>query len=1199
MALSSEVVHRRLRAAALKCRWSRGARFVISGTAVSLFFLIVMVLGDAQFHFGAIGRWAGFFLTVSSFLAGIALALPAWFSPMSEASVARRIETVCAGSRNVLIQAVQFDREFAAGSPMRAALFSEMHDPFSEVRWTEVFDLDLLKKLAAALGVVALSLTLWAVVKPAYFSNSMARIFLPAGKIAPLTRTRISGLTPGDAQVVHGGELTVTATIAGEAPRAAWICFREAGSDWERTLMDREVGAAEFDFHRKEVLAPLDYYVEAGDARSETHRISVRPRTAVRTLLSEIEPPAYTKAAKSFLKDVARIPDVLPGSHLALTLEFNNPLAELRAEGNQQPLPVEKIDDARWRIRSKVMGDETIKVAYRDADGTPDTESVQVMVKADPPPKIVVSEPAEGKELFATREASLGITFTSTAGFGLGSVALYRSTDEKADAQLVQEWKEAAGLKSFTTEARVPLGKFTALDDERVTFCVIARDRNDVTGPGVAISRPIVVSLRTGEKLKEEAEKKSAGLQSALEELLKMQQTNLDQTRANSGTADANAFLPLLVRQTKIGDLGKELAASAESISPGLYPALHEVSEGEMPAAIVALRDASATGDASAPGGGERSQSVSEAIRLEAAILARLRGGSSTIETDNRKAQVEEIVAGIEDLARKEKAILLETGKANDQSAKDLSDRQDALADASLKVKGDLEMNAQNASLGDDDFRNRLKKVVAMFGEFRIYEEMLAAADKLQSKGFPAAANLEKGVAGNLEKMIDLLNQWQLAQAGEKVNELKKELEGLEQKLGKLSEIQREVLEKSKEMAHKDQFRPEDEATAKEMKETKDLMAKVVEKMLTDAHIFPDLNPANQLQTELTSIYEDVLQTDKEQAAEGKLKPNEIAVQKEQGIVDAINKAKKIAADMEMWLPNANDTSKWLLENFDKSELPTIANLPLPDQYEDLVGKLLDEQKGLDEQTQDAASNQALPMNPANGWQVSDGPQPGYSAQGKSGNTRPKKNEQTGRSSGGREGESDGEMAGDTADNLEGTTPDTRRTNDPMQQGQVADNNGPSDARATGGGKASGFSQREGMDGNGPLRTSNAPRMGARDALAVQQALLAQKTSKTAAEASLLYLRGGGLSDAARLMEQSETALQEGRMQDFAGLHRRIMARLNEAKGEVTSGQVVSLPSGDSARTAEKQLLGGEEGEAPADYKEKVADYYRSLMEEK
>ena len=43
----------------------------------------------------------------------------------------------------------------------------------------------------------------------------------------------------------------------------------------------------------------------------------------------------------------------------------------------------------------------------------------------------------------------------------------------------------------------------------------------------------------------------------------------------------------------------------------------------------------------------------------------------------------------------------------------------------------------------------------------------------------------------------------------------------------------------------------------------------------------------------------------------------------------------------------------------------------------------------------------------------------------------------------------------------------------------------------------------------------------------------------------------------------------------------------------------MSLPSGDASQVAEKQLLGGEEGEAPAGYKDKVADYYRSLVEEK
>jgi len=1158
MALSSEAVHRRLRAAALKCRWSRGARFALSGATVSLFFLIVLGLGDARFHFGPAGRWIGFFLTSSSFAAGLAFAVPAWLSPMSEASVARRIEAASAGSRNVLIQAVQFDREFSGESPLRAALFNEMRDPFPDVRWRDVFDLALLKKLAAALGAVVFALLLWAVLKPAYFSNSVARIFLPARNIAPLTRTRIAALSPGDAKIVHGGELDIAATLGGALPEAAWVHFEDGG----KRLMDHEAGGAEFTFRRKEVIAPLSYYIEAGDARSETHRVEVASRTAVRRRGAEITLPAYAGGAKSELKDFTRVSNVPPGSRLTLTLEFNNPLAEFHAEEGA----VEKIDPTRWRIRMTVIGDRTIKAAYRDAAGVTDTESIPVTVEADPPPKIIVTEPVEGRELFATREALFGVKFTCAARFGLGSVALYRSTDEKQDAQLVQEWKEAAGAKSFAGQAEIPLRKFA--DGNRVTFCIVAKDRNDVTGPGITISRPLVVALRTGDDLKKEAEKKSGELQGRLEALLKLQEMNLTETQSSAA----------LERQTRIGEIGDELAVSSETLSPGLHPILQELAENEMPAAVAALRTARAE----------------EALGLEKVILTRLRGFSSTVQADGLKAEIEESIAGVENLARRQRDILRDTGK--DPS---LADRQDALADASINVKANLQRDAQNASLGDQDFRDRLKKVVALFGEFRIYEQMLAAAEKLQGKAFAEAENAEKDVLANLGKMIDLLNRWQVAQAGEKIDELKKQLQGLKEKLGKLEQTQREVVEKSKELAHKDQFRPEDQATAKEIKETKDEMAKVVEKMLTDAHVLPELNLANQLQTELTSIYEDVLQTDKEAAAEGKLKPSEIAVQKENGILEAIGKAKQIAADMEMWLPNANDTNKWLLENFDKSEISQIPNLPLPDQYEDLVGKLLDEQKGLDEQVRDAASNQVVPMNGANGWNVADGPMPGYSAQGKSGDTRPKKNEQTGRSSGGREGESDGEMSGDTADRLEGTKPDVRRTNDPMQQGRVADDGAPSDARGTGGGKASGVSQREGMDGNAPLRASNAPRMAARDALAAQQALLAQKTSRMAAAASLLYLRADALPDTARLMEQSEAALREGRMADFAGLHRRIIARLTQAEGEVASGQVVSLPPADSARAAEKRLLGGEEGEAPAAYKEKVAGYYRSLLDGK
>ena len=191
-------------------------------------------------------------------------------------------------------------------------------------------------------------------------------------------------------------------------------------------------------------------------------------------------------------------------------------------------------------------------------------------------------------------------------------------------------------------------------------------------------------------------------------------------------------------------------------------------------------------------------------------------------------------------------------------------------------------------------------------------------------------------------------------------------------------------------------------------------------------------------------------------------------------------------------------------------------------------------------------------------------------------------------------------MVGKASDDLEGRKVHARRTNDAMQSGNVDDPSGKAaDAKATGGGKASGFSQREGMDGDAPVRGSNAPRQAANNSLAVAQALLAEKTSKKAASASLLYMHSSSLSGVPALMQESETALREGRLNDFQGLHKKIVAQLSAAKGEITSGKVLSLPGREAAHTEEKQMLGGGEGEAPAPYKDRVADYYRSLTDAK
>ncbi|XHR29258.1 MAG: hypothetical protein ACFUZC_01585 [Chthoniobacteraceae bacterium] len=1190
MPLSSDHIHERLRQAARRYRWLGALRHTLSGVACGLALMTVLLLADSHFHFGGAARWIAFLAVILPVLAGIAYGLYRALPRISEASMARRVEAAADGSRNTLISAVQFDRELPLGSAFREAIFQEMTDPFPRVKWSLVFDLRLFKRLAAALGVGLLILSLYATLRPHYFANSAARILFPARAIPPLTHTRIATLTPGDTRVINGRPLRVTARLEGEIPAAVWIASREAGGPWQKAVMDREVGSDLFTFQWKELHDPLAYRVIAGDAVSPVHQAAVRPRTALIHRRADIQAPAYTGLPPETRKDFAALQNILPGSRITLTFEFNAPLEDLRTDA---PLALTRVTPTQWTASGVLKTNTPLRLQWHDTDALADSEVIQLAVAPDEPPRLTVTTPPEGKEIVATAQDALPITFQATDNFALASVALYRSTDENPEAERLAEWKEAANKKAFSATYKIPLAKYAK--EGRVTFALVAKDKNNVTGPGVTWSRPLVVTLRNQDQVDKAGAEIARQTFSGLEALIKAQTDLLEQTQAAFKALAATppgspALRPLLERQSQLAETAEKLAAD---LTAEPQTALRSLTATEFPAAILALRNA-----ATAPGPQPAALALTQAIAQESVILAKLQGLLKAAAAEAVKAKIQDLISGVEDLLRRQRELLRATGQAHPADALPLSQRQDALAEKAASVRKNLERGSQDATSGDADFRDRLAKAAAGFKEAAVYEKMLTASEQLQAQAFPAAVPIEQEVVARLAKLAESLNQWQLAAAKHEADALKEQARDLTDKLKALAELQKGVIEKSKELSRKGDARPEDAATADALQKARDQVAQTVEQMLTDAHLFPDIKPYNELRGELTQIYEDVIQQDKEEAMAGKLKATEIAVQKEESLLKDIEKTEQISEDLEMWLPNKNDAEKWLCENFDKTEMPDIPNLPLPDAFEDLVGDLLTEQQGLEQEAMDAASNQAL-AQAQQGWGVADGPMPGFSAQGKSGNTRPNQNEQNGRSSGGREGMSNGEMVGSNASNLEGSKTKTRRTNDPMGQGHVEDNGGIQPSRATGGGKSGGFSDRNGMDGNAPLRATNAPRMAANDALAVKEALLSEKTSKMYAQASLLYLKARGLPGVARLMDESQAALKEGRLEDFRNLHQRIVTQLKEVQGGIVSGNASPLTGGDRVQSRDKALLGGDEGQAPVPYQKAVIDYYRSIQDEK
>jgi hypothetical protein len=1166
----------------------RGVTSLTVGLVAAGVMLAAWLVADSRLRFGGGGRWAGFVAIGLPLLLAIAHAVRSALRRLDDAALARRLETSTGQTDNALVNAVQLDRLLDVASPWRAVLLGELAGLWRGMAWQRIYDWRLLRRWASAAGVLlllGLAMFAW---RPNEFRQRVGRVLLPAREIAPLTRTRVVDMMPGNRVVTRGSLLTMQVSLAGVAPAEVWLVVRNDDGSTDRHAAIRTGTTLTWALTRKWEESG-HYHFEAGDASSFERRIEVRLPAKVVARQLTLVPPVYTKLPRQRVPDGTAWPAIPEGSDVTLEWTFDRAVKEVLVD-NAAAKAVKADKPESWQLSGRPAASRAWSVHWTDATDLTDQTRVAFNIKADEAPRVRLIQPTGEEEVLLTRDGTLRLSFEAGDDYGLAEVAVFRGSSEKPDSRVIRAWKP--GVPMFKETVDIPLSRWVGKEESEAWFCVQASDANDVTGPGRTLSRLLVVRIVTPEELRRATESRQGEVLGSLDDLLRLQQTNLDATRAllaDANNSPASDVATLVERQLRIESAASRLVANTPAGAAAWREVLGSLVAREMPQAVLALRDAAAAKT------GARRSPLAKADALEAAILARLKSLPGDLRDEAAGAAARDLTGRVEALFKRQKVLHEKVLKAQTGTGATLAVDQDGLADESRNVRQALADGAQIASLGDAAFRVVLGKAAALMGETQIYEQMIRSAERIEGEHFAEAAPLCKQVLVDLARVLELLNNAQRSTAGDKADSLKEAAAAAHEKLEALAEQQRAVVEKSKELASKDTFRPEDEAVAKELAAQKADLAKLIEQMLTDAHAFPDLKPMNELREELTKIFEDVIQQDTEQAAAGTLKPNEIAVQKEESLLADLEKAAKTAEDMEMWLPDKNETTKWLMENFDVTEMPEIPNLPLPDAFTDLVGDLLKKQEGLEEQVQDAASNNAFAVNPANGWEVADGPMPGFNAQGKSGNTPPNKNEQTGRSSGGREGMSSGEMVNQRADRLEGSSTEARRTNDPLQQGQVQDDGPAADAKATGGGKAGGVSQRAGMTGDGPLRAVNTPDRLLNNALAAEQALLAQQTAKSYATARLFYLRTGPLPEVARLMDESREALNSGRMADYEALHRRIVASLRKLGEGATTGTVQALGGTGSRFVSEKRLPGGADAAVPAGFQQAIDDYFRAL----
>lgn len=410
--------------------------------------------------------------------------------------------------------------------------------------------------------------------------------------------------------------------------------------------------------------------------------------------------------------------------------------------------------------------------------------------------------------------------------------------------------------------------------------------------------------------------------------------------------------------------------------------------------------------------------------------------------------------------------------------------------------------------------------------------------------------------------------------------------EALRDNMQRFIEEQARAIEAGKDLTKKplDDFTPAEQQQLEALRALQDRWEQFLNEAIADfskLHNQDFSNPS--LLRELISVKADVTMAKDALAKEA----IEIATAAEQ---NALENAQELTANLEKWLPDEPDRKSWQMEAPEADS--NVEQAELPEQLEDLVGDLLEEEEDLFEAMDDLTSEAAGSFDKGAGWDAQDGPISSTNAQGVTGNQLPNTSEVSGRSGEGRTGKSSGEFVADKAEGKGGRRTPTRMGDEPFQAGQVDDTSSDPPGGATGGGKRSGAGQ-EGLEGSAPGDAgAELPR------LAGRQAALINRAERIAAGLQPGDYSTFRIRSAIVLMQRVRDDLARGEYRNALRRREETLSALRQShrllagKVEVTADPAAALPE-----NLRMYLADIDDADLPAEYREMLREYYRRLAE--
>ena len=1187
-------------------RWQAEIRAILL-VASALACLWLLTLSDLVFRYQRAGRLAAWLLLIAGGAVGLWYVIVALRVRRTPEGVAARIEHTFPKLDNHLINTLQFSQHENA-DPMERQYVERNAPDWGVVKVQALRDRKTQWRSYAVLLLACLTLIATGAWVGSAWNNALMRMLNPFSPRAPTTMAVIGSVTPGNSTILKGASLALACKVSGKKGQMVYLDLWPEDDKRSVMKLGRLTGQGEetYSYQIPRIATGYQYRFRAGDAVSERFTVQALPPLAFSRLEITATPPAQARLGAQLFNGLTETPSIPQDSILAFDLKCNRELASATVMTTNL-VSLQSLDRGQsWSGLVVLASTRPLVITARDTHGAIAETTLKIEIIPDTAPVIRVIAPTTRTRLAAG--AAPRIQWEVSDDFGLTSVRLETiAMQEKSTGQdiagqniapgtQVQAWS-VDGACAFATNWNGDGFPFSMT--EPLAFRIVAVDnraggRNDAGAGGEqnrTISAPIIFEWSTPKDITSQNTVAANKLAETTKGLVERQRENLEKTtklEAVQQTAKLSEWQDTAQAQQVIRQIAGLLIADPKKPLGPLTEPVRKLHFGAMTEVVDVL--------ARIPGAEPAQKPIltKRAIMLETRILRVLASTETGVDNVKRNQQITGLLGQLDALVKGQDTALAQT-KAGVTNAPLLNtalvDKQDRLAGALTEFVQACRKDATTLTASEMEFSKILTQIADGCENNKLAALMLKAAECLQNKQPALAIPPQSKTLAALMEFQKKLNGWRIQEATQKADDMREALQEASKKMDKLLELESKSVDAMREtLRQEDKSKKPLDDLEEEFVELHEQMKDSLMEVATDLQIFPELPVGNDLVEDVFQVYEEV----KQKLGSEKAEVQEIGLQKEDWILainEALKDTKKRIDDTECWLPADADNRKALTENFDQAEMPKVPIIPMPGEMEDIIGELAKQEEELEKKSDDSATNQGT-ADALMGWDIKEGEFVNYSGKGKSGNTRPDHKEQDGRSNVGRAGMADGETSAGSGKINEGDENiDKRMTQDSSQSGQVQED-GHSKAKATGGGKGSGYGDELGMAGSGPRRDSKI-KQGSELGL---QAMLKRNAQALYARSELSHVRTGSLDEAIRWMQQAEDAIAKGYpIQQVREFQRNAVASLKKSQTELGGAAMDSIDTTAPATPPIDDQLAGVRDEAPAAYRELVSEYFKSL----